>query len=86
MRLWTITSTTDMIVCDDEKLASGGTTEYVRSAKELLRNEIFKEDGSAWPDLVVAPAFMYGGDDDYLFTVEVRTFYACLAWFCCRYH
>lgn len=61
-----------MIVCNDEKLASGGTTEYIRSAKQLLRDEIFKDDGSAWPNVILAPSFMHGGEDEYILPVEVR--------------
>lgn len=71
MRLWTVSSSDNMIVCNDEKLASGGTAEYIRSAKELLRDEIFKDDGSPWPNVILAPSFMYGGEDEYILPVEV---------------
>lgn len=48
-------STSDVVVCNNEKLASDSTEEYVLSATHFLRNNIFKE-GEAWPDLIVTAA------------------------------
>lgn len=42
-------------MCNNEKLASDSTEEYVLSATDFLENHIFKE-GEAWPDLIVTAA------------------------------
>lgn len=57
MRLWTIRSSGDTIVCNDEKLASGGTASYLHAAESFLRHYIFAP-GKQWPDVILAPAFL----------------------------
>lgn len=72
MRLWTTPTREDLIVCNDEKLASGGTASYQYAAEELLKNIIFAE-GAHWPDVILAPAFLPSNKlGSPILTVEVR--------------
>lgn len=56
MRLWTMGSSEDVILCNDEKLASGSTAAYLHSAEKFLREVAFADD-SHWPDAILAPSF-----------------------------
>lgn len=71
MRLWIIHDSEDLIVCNNEKLASGGTSSYLHAADNMLRNVIFAE-GSSWPDVITAPAFLSDNDEAPNFGVKVN--------------
>lgn len=71
MRLWIIQTVEDLIVCNDEKLASGHTSSYLHAADNMLRNVIFAE-GSKWPDIISAPSFISDKEGAPNFAVKVR--------------
>ncbi|CAN0309063.1 unnamed protein product [Ectocarpus sp. 6 AP-2014] len=56
MRLNTVPSATDSVICNNEKLFSGSSLGLFHSAKEFLRSSIF-QDGAQWPSTILSPAF-----------------------------
>lgn len=62
LRLYTVTSIEDATVCNNEKLASGSTAAYVRSAELFLKETIFGKR-PRWPTVVWAPSNMIDSDD-----------------------
>lgn len=42
-------------MCNDEKLLSGSSSEYIRSCKEFLASTVFS-DGNSWPSAILAPS------------------------------
>eukprot|EP00752_Nemacystus_decipiens_P003816 g3511.t1 len=47
----------DVVICNNEKLASGGSAEYVESCRQFLESTVFKS-GTTWPAAILAPSNM----------------------------
>lgn len=62
MRLRTADTKDNAIVCNNEKLASGGTAEYLREANAFLRKFIFAKD-TYWPDAILALSMLVTRED-----------------------
>lgn len=73
IRLWTVHGDEDLIVCNDEKLASGGTASYLEAARKLVRNVLFEGNPTDWPDAILAPAFLVTSKDALNHGVQVMT-------------
>ncbi|CAN0089336.1 unnamed protein product [Ectocarpus fasciculatus] len=71
MRLYQFTTSTDSVVCNNEKLVSGSTAAYLHSAGQFLASTIFR-DGGPWPTMIMAPLFLIPtSTKGTQFTVEV---------------
>lgn len=71
-RMYVVKQSGDSVECHNEKLVSGSTAAYVRSARQFLEGEIFS-DGHPWPDVIAAPAFFTADTEDPNFAITVRT-------------
>lgn len=60
----------DLVMCNDEKLLSGSSSEYVRSCKEFLASTVFRE-GTSWPSAILAPSNIQRRNNDNL-AINVR--------------
>lgn len=45
----------DTVVCNNEKLSSGSTSEFIESCRQFLSSTVFK-NGAAWPSVIFAPS------------------------------
>ncbi|CAM9430343.1 unnamed protein product, partial [Hapterophycus canaliculatus] len=60
MRLYRILRLEDSVVCNDEKLVSGSTSEFVRSTERFLNSTIFGGGDGRGPTVVLAPPNLIG--------------------------
>lgn len=75
LRLWRVNTEKDSLQCDNEKLVSGSTSAFRRSARDFLKLTVFK-DGEAWPTAIFAPSFVVHDDESPNTSIEV-----CIAMF-----
>lgn len=73
MRLWTADTRDDSVVCNNEKLVSGGTTEYLHEAAVFLRQFLFA-DGTHWPDAILASSMLVTREDSPNNAVQVMVY------------
>lgn len=57
MRLWTFNNEEEAVECNNEKLVSGSTTAYMRSARDFLRLTVF-QNGQPWPTVIATGLFL----------------------------
>lgn len=72
MRLWTTGSSEDVILCNNEKLASGSTAAYIYSADKFLRDTIFAKH-TQWPDVILTQSILSDNDGRENMQVEVSS-------------
>ena len=70
IRLWRVGSGKESVECNNEKLVSGSSTAYIRSAKQFLQSTVFQH-GHPMPTVIAAPSFLRSGDDSPEMTVDV---------------
>ncbi|CAM9645761.1 unnamed protein product [Scytosiphon promiscuus] len=60
MRLYRILRVQDSVVCNNEKLVSGSTREFVRSTEQFLNSTVFGGGDGQGPSVVLAPPNLIG--------------------------
>lgn len=60
----------DLVICNNEKLASGNSGAYVESCRQFLTSTVFKS-GSSWPSAILAPSNIKRKDEPNL-AIKVR--------------
>lgn len=71
MRLWMVDHRKESVECNNEKLVSGSTTAYIRSAQDFLKLTVFQER-QPWPSVIAAPLFLKGNDQSPNAPIEVH--------------
>lgn len=61
LRLYTVGSSDDVTVCNNEKLESGSTHVFLASCRMFLSKTLFKDEGP-WPTVVFAPSHLEDTD------------------------
>lgn len=72
MRMWRADREEESVECNNEKLVSGSSTAYIRSARDFLRSTVF-QDGQPWPSIIAAPLFLRADDHAPNYPIEVKT-------------
>ena len=72
MRLLRFNHKDDAVQCNNNKLVSGSTSAFLRSARDFLALTVFA-DGKAWPSVIFTPSFLEFNDKSPTISTEVRS-------------